>query len=203
MKNDWPLPADIRPRNFWAKGGVSCSPSCSLLRSAWVCLGVVRPVTITVSYVQLPHHIQKTLFPRCCVPPLALTIFLSPLPRFLSIGGRNTIMYAPFMSTPHSVHWDKLGMGCLLLSCWSLYFFPLSKYIGVKTQDTTEVITINCWIPGSQEPSLSLPHCVGLWCLSSWLLLKTYYHLFLFVPCMYFHRNCVQSQPSFSMNLLV
>lgn len=102
---------------------------------------------------------------RSTSDPDSLSVF-SPK----SIGGRHRIMYVPFRA--------KHSPFCTLTSWeWVAFFgvvdhfiFSLSKYFGVKPQDTTETVNIKCPLPRSQESSLSLPHRIGSWCLSSWLL---------------------------------
>lgn len=139
--------------------------------SPWVCRGLAHTVTITVSSsVQLPYSVQKILFPRCHVTPLTLTVFRSPLPRLLSVGGRHRIMYVP-LRVEHSTFCTQTSWEWVaFFGVVDHFIFSLSKYFGVKPQDTTGTVNIKCPLPRSQESSLSLPHHIGSWCLSSWLL---------------------------------
>lgn len=155
----------------------------------WVCRGLTHAVTIPViSSVHLPYSVQKTLFPRCHAVPLTLTVFQSSFPRLLSVGGRHRIIYVP-LRAEHSTF-------CTLTSWeWVVVFgvvdhfiFSLSKYFGVKPQDTTGTVNVKCPLPRSQESFLSLPHRIGSWCLSSWLfslLLKLTFIRIFFICSLY------------------
>lgn len=68
------------------------------------------------------------------------------------------------------------------------FIFSLSKYFGVKPQDTTGTVRVKCLLPRSQESFLSLPHRIGSWCLSSWLfslLLKLTFISIFFICSLY------------------
>lgn len=63
-------------------------------------------------------------------------------------------------NTPHSTH-RLAENGVAFFGVVDHFMFSLSKYFGVKPQDTTGTVNIKCPLPRSQESSLSLPHHIG------------------------------------------